>query len=302
MLDALDGSGVGEIVRRGALVAIGFLAVFVLILLPQIVSGDIVGYFATQLRYSLSYRVPTSVHVYWRGMFGPVMRIAPALLIAAALLPIGAHFVGWPERRRWRPAVIFSAGFVGALIAAMASQRFYPHYFILALPFLIMLTMTFLALLPSRLRLVGLLGVLAFGGAVGGGYMWQVGANLVANGFAQPSFEAEVADHIRLVTTPDERIFVFYESHAIYYLARRDAVTHIVFPGHYSSERVGVTTFIDPHALLEQALAQRPALIVIGGLGAAAAAASARSRIQQAGYKWRARFIGSDHVAEIYER
>jgi hypothetical protein len=80
---------------------------------------------------------------------------------------------------------------------------------------------------------------------------------------ARPA-EVAAAAVVDRLTRPGQSLLVFDESHAIYYLARRSAASRYIFPAHYLSSCENARALVAPATVLAQALARRPALVLVG--------------------------------------
>ncbi|MEO5599039.1 MAG: hypothetical protein ABIQ66_10515, partial [Novosphingobium sp.] len=125
-----SGEKLTERLLRGVLATLGLVAAIALVWLPQIVSGDWLGYVDEQLAYHGHYRLPPPPGWLWRENFlGPLVLLGlPVAAIWAVRLRAGA--LVWPPRLFW----IIALQLIGGMIAAIASNRLYTHYLILTLP------------------------------------------------------------------------------------------------------------------------------------------------------------------------
>jgi hypothetical protein len=106
---------------------------------------------------------------------------------------------------------------------------------------------------------------------------------LLRAGLASRSLEAQAAAAVDRLTRPGQGVFVFDESHAIYYLARRPAVSRYVFPTHYLSSCEHAPAIVDAATVLAQALARRPALVLVGAR--CPPEIDAAAQVERAGYR-----------------
>jgi len=276
--------------RDGVLTGAACGAAAAAVWLPQLLGGDLARYLAEQIRYHQGYRAAAIDWDYWRLGFALPLAGLSLPILAAGLLRAGGEGGAKPvpplERvpAKWLPvhrqgrapanesgaipgsdepeiALVWILGLqiLGAALAAAASNRFYPHYLILALPAAALLTAALLAGAPGpRQRLGGIVlaAMLALAAVAPAGFLR---ARLET-----PSLEVKAAAAVDRLTAPGQSLFVFDESHAIYFLARRPAASRYVFPTHYLSGCEHAPTIAAPAAVLAQALARRPALVLVG--------------------------------------
>ena len=240
------------------LMAVGFGVLTALIWMPQLLSGAWPSFIAQQLQYHEHYRADSSSLMHWLRHF--IMPLG--LLCLPALGALGL--------RAWREHAIpsvFSAPFcvislevLGASVAAAASNRMAPHYFILALPGIALLTAMMFARSAERTLRFGIIFLLLVVAVLA---VWQVG--VLRTAIRTPSFDKQAAVLVDRYSNVDQGIFVFDETPAIYFLSQRKTVSRYVFPTHYIPS-FGGTPQITPSAVLAQALARHPALLAVGFL------------------------------------
>ena len=260
--------------RDGVLVGAACGAAAAAVWLPQLLAGDLGRYVAEQVRYHQGYR---SAAIDWDylslGFAQPLAAMSLPVLAAGLLRADGG------TRKPLSPlAWILGLQLLGAAFAAAASNRFYPHYLILALPAAALLTAALLAEAPEAKRRTGgivLAAMLALAAAAPAGFL--------RSRLQAPSIEVKAAAVVDRLTRPDQSVFVFDEAHAIYFLAQRSAASRYVFPTHYLSSCEHAPTIAAPDAVLAQALARRPALVLAGRL--CPPQIDAEAEVLRAGYR-----------------
>lgn len=259
----------GDGVLAGFACGLAALAVWI----PQLLAGAWGAFAAEQVRYHHGYRAVALNWDDWcRGFAVPLATVC--LPILTAWLSRG------PRSARPLPAAVWPLALqlVGAALAATASNRFYAHYLILALPAGALLTAVLLADAPARRRRAAWVVLALLSAATTVASVGYLGARLQA-----PSLEADAAAAVDRLARPGRSIFVFDEAHAIYFLARRPAASRYVFPTHYLSSCDGAPAIADPTAVLAQALARRPALVLVGA--ECPPEIDAPAQVRRAGYR-----------------
>lgn len=263
-----------SIITRGLAIGAGFVAALALAWLPQLLSGDLPQYLAEQAQYHASYRRPFPPLWLWRSNFiEPLFWLSLPTAVACVLSAIAYRRVRF-DRALW----LVGLQLIGAVIAACASNRLYMHYLILTLPAAALLPAVVLRGVPVayvRWLTVAVLACTAF---------HQVGMlRALSDHLVRPSLEADAARLIQSKTSPDSAIMVFNAQHTIYYLANRPAATRFVFPNHYLSTCDGAPAIRSAPQVLQQGLAEKPALLLVGHLCPATIDADAIAR--KAGYR-----------------
>lgn len=252
----------------GALAAAaGFALVVLALWLPYLRHGTLGTYIAEQLAYNAAYRVPLP----------PLHQLLPVLVhnLWPLAVPLVASLAssGRPSPRAWAVA----AGLAGALIAALGSNRLYAHYLLIALPSTTLLVALAMAHAHAPRRRAALAVTLAVAALLTAAAARQLAERLTAApphtndpaviaGMGLSDLDRRAARAVDALSRPDEAIFVYNESHAIYYFARRAPAARYVFLTHYLAESRGARTIIQPGTLLAQVLARRPRLLLIGHL------------------------------------
>ncbi len=261
--------------REGALMAVGGAAAAAAVWTPQLVAGGWGAYLADQFRYHQGYRLAGFGWDEWMAGF--------VLPLAALSLPIVALLLLRLERGRGPeplPPLFWIIGLqaVGAVLAATASNHFYPHYLILAGPADALMAALLLAAAPGRQRRGGLrvLAVVLLLATL-------LPFSLLRERLKTPSVEVQAAAATDRLTRPGQSLFVFDEAPAIYYLARRPAVGRYIFPTHYLYTCDHAPPIAAAATVLAQALAQRPALVLVGEV--CTREIDAQPQIIQAGYR-----------------
>lgn len=258
-----------SLMARGLAIGIGFVAALALAWLPQLLSGDLPHYLAEQGQYHAAYRRPLPPLWLWRSNFiEPLLWLGTPTAAACVL-----HGIGYRRFPLDRAVYLLGLQLIGALIAACASNRLYLHYLILALPAAALLPAAVLQGLPpaySRWLALAVLACTAF---------HQIGLLRAMPGdLARPSLEADAARLIDSRTSPNSAIMVFNAQHSIYYLSNRAAATRFVFPNHYLSTCDGAPAIKPAQEVLQQGLAAKPALLLVGHLCRATINADALAR------------------------
>lgn len=274
---------------NGAWMLAGFLLAGMLVMLPIALYGDLADYFGLKLAYLGSYsgigdtgvalrRVSEAMVAHW-----PFWSIA-VLLGAAAMRgskasPAGSAPVSPRDARivGWLTLCLF------ALLAALASRRFYQHFFLFAAPPLVLLAVTFTRLLPmpdvSRC-LIGL-AVLLFGAAAPISaqetFLQGIRAQVrVCRGLPADGVAGEGRYMSGRLRTGDT-IYVFDGQPILYFLTRTTPPTRFAFPESHLREDVAARFGTTPSDAVRGILASRPRFIVAhpgpGGLGISAAGA-----------------------------
>jgi hypothetical protein len=200
-----------------------------------------------------------------------------------------AGALAWPTRAFW----IIALQLIGAMIAAVASNRLYTHYLILALPAFAVLPAIIAKGSPPRLqgRYAAALLVCA-----------SLSALLPLPPFlkhlSQSSVEMEAARIVRQITPAGSAIFVFNGQHTTYFLAQRAATSRFVFPNHYLQSCDGAPPVKSAASVLEEGLNARPALLLVGSLCRAEINADAVAR--RHGYQPVRTVVQDGKVIEIY--
>ena len=199
-----------------------------------------------------------------------VASTAPLWIAAAAALRVPP---GDQRVRMWRLACALWAG--GSVAAVCLGGRFYGHYFIQAIPPLAVLASGVVSALRTRRPL---LHAAAFAGLILPACGWT------AAGYARLSADrldalrppvTEVANVVRSLTGPDDRIFVWGYWPQLYYHARRLPASRFVFPqslaGYVPGNPFTLVPGTDTAPFIEQEhwrefaddMARRPARLIV---------------------------------------
>ena len=197
------------------------------------------------------------------------------LLIAAFWAPLVASAA--LARRPSRLAVLWLSA-MG--ISILAGGRFFPHYYLMALPPLSVLAAKGASEIARHRRwsaILGTLGAVAFAGSMGAAWFWY---SLKPRLKEYHAAYSAVGDYVRYSTVADERIFVWGNSPEIYYLSNRVMGTRFPFCNYHTGKIWG-SPFDEPDAvgteahivgrafseLMEDLARSPPRLIIDGGAG-----------------------------------
>lgn len=244
--------GLTERIKQVVWIATAFAAVTLIVWLPHMLTGVWLTYVRDQLLYHSRYRVPFPALKDWLKWF--------ALPLAGLSVPILAASCSY-GRSRPPPSSFWplALGLLGSVIAAAASNRFYSHYFILAIPNAAVLT----AMLwptesapTSRQSTVALLA--------GGALMVVSLAPYLVERLQEPGIEGKTENLVDQLVGKGHAIFVFNETPVLYYVSRSDAVGRWIFPSHYISGCDGTAPMAQPATVLDDGLNTRPELVLLG--------------------------------------
>jgi len=265
------------VVVDAGIAAASAVGIFGLLLLPVILFGHIVVYFADQIAFlgeyaSLAMQRPSYIRV---------VHLFVGYCAFSVLLPvIGAAAILWVKRAQaplsGRGKMIFvylCCYLAAALFAAVAPRRFYPHYTLLTAPAVALMAGAVLHLCRGRYTLRYALVLTAaiavaqpvfvretrwiFEGGVEGWAHWL-------NDEPSDSL-AEIAREVKLYTHRGDYIFVTY-THDLYLLSDTRSPTRFAFGGdEWISDRATMRLFgTTPADEFDRILALHPKLIVVG--------------------------------------
>lgn len=259
---------------NGAWMVAGFLVAGVIVTLPIALYGDLRDYLGMKLSYLGSYPGVDNTGVAVRRVAEALVPHWPfwalALLLGAAALRGGQASTSWLA-----PAAPRDARIVGwltlclfALFAAVASRRFYQHFFLFAAPPLVLLAVTFTKLLPMRedSRPILSLAVLLFGAAapISAQETFLQGMRAqarVCRGLPADSV-ASTARYLSDRLGPGETIYVFDGQPVLYYLTRTIPPTRFAFPESHLREDVAMRLGMTPREAVQGILESKPRFII----------------------------------------
>jgi len=268
-----------ECLYGGGLAMIAFLICSLLLLAPIYLYGDIWGYFALQHAFITGYfpddgRFSRLRYVLWY--------LAPVLIISSCLgvfvfLQIYRSLAkqGNIPRHQLLPiafGLLVFFIFLGALYAAAGSHRFYPHYFILLFPTLVLLlslSIRFLALhaLWSRIALLGILLSFIYVGSTALDTYWDGLRQYKRIAFGQE----EVVDTPRIVSQAVEpllkdgdQVYVLCAQPVIYQLLKRTAPTKFGFFIHHFHQGYTDAFSTSVEAEVMHVLDKTPDVVILG--------------------------------------
>jgi hypothetical protein len=249
--------------RDAALMAVGGAVAALAVWTPQLIAGGWGAYLADQLRYHQGYRLAAFRWGDWMAGFGLPVAALGFPIAALGLLRLQPDPGAAPGGRAKTPPLFWIIGLqgLGAVLAATASNRFYPHYLLLALPADAVMTALLLAAPAGPHRRAGwrvLTAILLLSAALS--------FALLLSRLKAPRVELQAATVADRLTRPGQSLFVFDEAPAIYYLAKRPAAGRYIFPSHYLSTCDHAPAIVAPATVLAGALAQQPALVLVGAL------------------------------------
>jgi hypothetical protein len=260
---------------NGTWMLLGFAGACVLVTLPIALWGNLADYPALKLAYLGGYpgidqpgialrRVAEAVLPYWPFW-------AVAFLLAASAVRAGRDRApAWcapasPRDSRligWLVLCVFS------LLAAVASRRFYQHFFLFTAPSLVLLAATFLrmAAVPEGTRRFLALCALLFGAAApisaqetfvhGIRAQWEVARGHPADAVAA------AADYLSKRLRPGETIYVFDGQPVLYFLTRTTPPTRFAFPESHLRDDVTARFGTTPRDSVRGILDRRPRFVV----------------------------------------
>ena len=272
---------------NGALMLAGFVAAGAIMTLPIALYGNLPDYLGMKLAYLGGYpgideisvalrRVSEALVPHW-----PFWAIFALLCVAAARGSEASE--GW-----WAPAAPRDARILGwltlclfALLAAIASRRFYQHFFLFATPPLVLLAVTFARLvrMPDESRPILGLALLLFSVAAPVSAQEIVLQGIRARLRACHGLPADpIAGTGRYLSErlrPGETIYVFDGQPILYFMTRTVPPTRFAFPESHLREDVAARLGLAPREEVRGILERKPRFIVAqpgpSGLGISAA-------------------------------
>lgn len=273
---------------NGALMVAGFLAAGLLVTLPIALGGNLAEYFDLKFAYLADYpgvgnaavvmrRVTEALLPYWSFCM-------LAILLAAAALAGGSGLLsrwGAPASPRDARVVAWLTLGAFALLAALASRRFYHHFFLFMAPPLVLLAVSFLRLgeMPESPRRVLAWWLLLLGLAAPVSAQEEFRRGIRAQAQASrglpPDAVAGAARYMARKLRTGETIYVFDGQPMLYFLTRTTPPTRFAFPESHLREDVAARFGTTPHESVRHILEQKPRFVVahpgVSGLGVTAA-------------------------------
>lgn len=270
-----------RVVVNGTYMLCGFLLVSIAIHLPVLLYGNLADYFALKLRYLTGYqgvdepgvalrRISEALTPYWPFYTLTLVLLASALRRRSTAQHSSDSGDALAERRvvAWIVLCAF------ALLAALASRRFYQHFFLFSVPALVMLAVAFLRMAVPQGRLRSLLAVwmllMASVSIIDARDQLVRGMRSHARIFegAPADSIAEVGEYLAKRLRPGEAIYVHDGQPILYFMTRTVPLTRFAFPDtHLKSEVAGRLGFT-PYDAVEAILEREPRFIIAGPLSA----------------------------------
>ncbi len=284
--------GAGAALRELAVFALGVSLVPALFIVHAASTGTLGQMYYYCVRYNLEVHLrATGKSVGWVGPMFDRLNERTAFFVAIALVAaVSFGFVrrrvqsAWRARSAWvlgrayGPRVYLGLHLVLALVTASSMSRFFPHYFIQALPFLTLLVAACFrrvfdardtGALARRVAMGGALFLVAYGGLAA--YFEEKIDGRVGH---DPLVE-RLAAYIEAATTPDQRIFVWGFSPWLYTYSHRRPAGRYVFETYvtgfvpwFFEEPEAESKRIVPgsvEALLSDLDREKPALVIDAG-------------------------------------
>jgi 4-amino-4-deoxy-L-arabinose transferase-like glycosyltransferase len=279
----LDPSGL----ERAVLLAVGCACSALAVWLPQIIQGGLLANLQEQLAYQTAYRLeqPSGAKI-WVAVVLPALAFLQPFLVGALDHKAVARVMFS------RTAMLLALQTLGAILAATASNRFFSHYLILAIPALSLLLGVMLSGLSRRHAWLGTAAVL-FCSVV---FLIPSAGLFVGWGHAA-DFERQAAALVKGRVGQDGPILVFNETPMIYYLSGSRIATRYPFADHYMPGCIEVP-MSTPDRVLAEGISRHAALILIGGR--CASELDARSIVQKAGYVFTQRLSHGERSLDVY--
>jgi hypothetical protein len=197
---------------------------------------------------------------------------------------LGIWFI-WPTQKAVLPrkaAIVLIMWTAAEVIALVAPWKFWPHYFIILLPPLALLSSVALFAVADRIPLPRLRGAApyAFTGAIALMPL-VVSAKFFLRVLASPDVPRQVAAVISSDAAPSA--WVVNSQPIIYFLAGIPAPTRFPFPPHLVGDQSALTG-IDPLAEVDRIVASRPRFLVVdeSNWGRTSIEVTVRAKVQEA--------------------
>jgi hypothetical protein len=274
-----DGARPAEVLRlyfvNGVLIFTGFALCNLILVLPIIVAGDFSEYIGLQRAYLGGYD-PVSWRVQLDRIYRGGIALLPFLMLGAVFVFEGVRRLlvrrdrapsGEQERklRAWTVMWIF------ALLTAMASGRFYGHFFLFLLPPSLMLTAGLLRLCREQAvlkrGLTAWLSLMAGFTTIQHDGIFMQGArgyvNILRN--QPPDVVARASAAMSSQLRAGETIYVYDAQPVHYFQTRTVPPTRFAFPQHHLRQEEVARLGIDRGRHMQEILDARPRFIVVAG-------------------------------------
>lgn len=273
---------------NGAYMLGGFLLVGIAVHVPVFVYGDLPDYFALKLRYLTDYQGVEAPGVALRRVAEALAPYWPFYTLAL-LLAGNAFWRAGQARRPWdtgaspldRRVVAWLVLCACALVAALASRKFYQHFFLFSVPALAMLAGAFLRIAcpPGRLRqfcsvwmvLMAAVTVIDARDELLRGVRNH---ERVFHGAPGDSV-AEAGQYLAQRLGPGETIYVHDSQPILYFMTRTVPPTRFAFPDTHLKEEIAGRLGFRPEDEVRAILERKPRFIIAGPRPDAAAATNA---------------------------
>jgi 4-amino-4-deoxy-L-arabinose transferase-like glycosyltransferase len=167
----------------------------------------------------------------------------------------------WRWRQDLRTRIFLFIWLAGGTLGVAAAKSFYDHYFQQILPVLCVITALIFANLASRTIFALFAIFIAIPAYAAGNAIWPVAT--------RPDTPAQIAQDLRAVLQPGQKIYVFDDQPIIYFLLNQTAPTRYVLPSTLTTNFLSHVAGVDAPAELARILATRPDYIIINNFPAA---------------------------------
>ncbi len=268
-----DAGLVRRYLLNGTYMFCGFLLTAIVVHLPLLLFGDLPAYFSMRAAYLTGYpgvsgsvamrRIAEALAPYW-----PFYTLA--LLLALYAIPRKGSQRRWDtgEARTDRRVVAWLVMGAFALWAALASRRFYGHFFLYSTPALVMLAAAFLRLACPAGRLRGFcalwLAFMAGASALNARENLQRGyrAHVRAHHGAPADSVAQAGEYMAKRLRPGETIYVHDGQPILYFMTRTVPPTRFAFPETHLNPEVAGRLGFTPDEAVQAILEREPRFIV----------------------------------------
>ena len=261
----------------------GIVLIGLVMHLPVLLQGDLSDYFGLKLRYLTGYQGVDA-----RGV--AMRRVSEALTPYWAFYALALVLLAFALRRGPAAAVSYNTGqsvadrrIVGWLVicafslaAALASRKFYQHFFLFSVPALVMLGAAFLRIAcpAGRLRtfcalwlfLIALIAVMNSRDEFSRGLRAHA---KVLNG-APADTIAATGEYLASRLRPGETIYVYGGQPILYFMTRTIPLTRFAFPDTHLNSEVAARLGFTPRDAVESVLKGEPRFIIAGPIPDAA--------------------------------